>query len=96
MSGTSQSQNGEAFTSLPYLCGSWPKSRDIVQVQISVYRNNPIIDCRLWYAATDGELRPSPKGLTLVLDGLPRLSQALLEAVAYAKANGMLSDGGAA
>jgi hypothetical protein len=96
MDTSAHNDKSEAFIGLPHLCGSCPKGRDLVQVQISEYRNKPIIDCRLWYTATDGELRPGPKGLTLTLDALPRLSQAILEAVAYAKANGMLSKGGAA
>lgn len=79
---------------LPHLLDSWPKGRDIVQIQISEYKNTPIIDCRLWYAATDGELRPGPKGLTLPLDALPRLSNALLQAVSFARAKGLLPEGG--
>ncbi len=84
----------EVPVGLPYLFASWPKGRDLVQVQIAEYRNKPIIDCRLWYTAANGELCASPKGLTLTIDALPRLSQALQKAVLYAKANGLLSEGG--
>ena len=43
---------------------------------------------------TAGELKPSPKGLTLQLDALPKLAQAVQAAMAFASVNGLLANGG--
>ena len=43
---------------------------------------------------TAGELKPSPKGLTLQQHALPKLAQAVQAAMAFANRNDLLLEGG--
>ena len=88
-----QNNSMEGGNALPYLCGSWPKGRDTVQIYLDEYKGKPILDLRCWYSTSDDELKPSPKGLTLTLDALPKLASAISNAMAFAKAQGLLSEG---
>ena len=89
-----QNKSVEGGNALPHLCGSWPKGRDTVQIHLDEYKGKPIIDCRIWYSTAYDELKPGPKGLTLTLDVLPKLAQAINDALVFAKANALLPEGG--
>lgn len=89
----SSTDKGQANNGLPILCGSWAKGRDTVRVQLAEYRGKALLDCRIWYSTPEGELRPSPKGITLTVDALPELASAITKAIARAKSMGLILDG---
>ncbi|MDE2446490.1 MAG: transcriptional coactivator p15/PC4 family protein [Alphaproteobacteria bacterium] len=94
MQNASNNVQGEGGNALPHLCAEWSKGRDVVRVSVTEYRGKPLIDLRCWYEAAGGELKPSPKGITLSLETLPRLADALTTATAFAMANGLIVEGG--
>ena len=86
--------SGKGRLAIPFTAGEWAKGRDTVQIAITEYKGKPLLDLRCWYEAPDGLLKPSPKGLTLQLDALPKLTQAVQAAMAFASVNGLLANGG--
>ena len=79
---------------LPCIVASWPRNiRETVCVKLDQYRGRNTIDVRTWYPGDDGELKPG-KGLTLSVSHLPKLAAALADALAKAKALGLIQEGG--
>jgi hypothetical protein len=64
-----------------------------VQVSLKEFDNKILIDLRVWYQAPDGSLKPTAKGLTLMLDALPALTEALANAKHAAESFGLLLKG---
>jgi hypothetical protein len=54
-------------------------SSQVVRIAIDQFKGKAIIDVRVWYRA-DGELKPSPKGITPPIAQLGELSDALADA----------------
>jgi hypothetical protein len=61
-------------------------TREVVRVQHSTYKGRSFVDCRTWFHDAAGELRATPKGLTLTVDVVPQLIDALQQA--YDQATG--------
>ena len=52
--------------------------RDTVRVTLRTFKGYDLIDVRVWYEDTKtGELKPSPKGISLKLELLPELLEVL-------------------
>ena len=85
---------GEGSNALPYIASEWAKGRDTVRIAITEYNGRQCLDCDIWYTNDAGELKPSPKGLTLQLDALPKLAKAVQAALAFANKSGLLLEGG--
>lgn len=65
----------------PTIIAEWQKnSRESVRVTLGEYAGKPNCDVRIWYEAKDGSLKPSPKGVTVSLEQLPQLAEALVKA----------------
>ena len=75
----------------PLIIASWRKnSRETLMVKLDTFKGASILDLRTWYEGGGGQLRPGRSGLTIAIRHLPRLSQALCEALATASASGLL------
>ena len=83
------------MTSLPVTVAEWRRnSRETIRVQLDEYQGCATIDVRSWYAADDGELRPGRSGITLSVRHLPKLADAVGQALAAAREHRLLNDVG--
>jgi hypothetical protein len=75
----------------PILISEWPLSRgEIARVSIRSFKGTWLIDLRKWYETGDGQLRASPRGISLSLKHLRRISVAMDEALAAAIERGLI------
>ena len=86
--------SGKGRLALPFTAGEWAKGRDTVRIAITEYNGRCCLDCRVWFTNDAGEIKASPKGLTVQLDALPKLAQAVQAAMAFANRNDLLLEGG--
>lgn len=80
---------------LPITIAKFWKSRarnEYVRIEISEYREHPLINIRVWTTGSDGVDRPSVKGISLGIAKLPELTRALLQAEAKAHSIGLLQE----
>lgn len=76
----------------PILISEWRKNkRETVRVQLSQYKGNLTIECRLWYSS-GRELMPGKSGITLGIKNLPVLAEAFSKALDEARTRGLLGD----
>ena len=76
---------------LPHIAAEWPRNnRETVRVQLSIYGERPVIDCRVWFPDQRGELKPGRSGLTLSVKHLPPLAEGLAKALTEAKSRGLV------
>jgi hypothetical protein len=66
-----------------------------IVVSLRSYEGHNLIDLRENYTNTAGQMRPSTRGLCLVVKRLPELSRALQKAMEKARALGLIDDEGA-
>jgi len=60
------------------LIHSFPKNPlEEIRVSLTVFKKKQYIDLRTYYKGDDGEYHPSKKGITLALDLLPDLVEAI-------------------
>jgi hypothetical protein len=64
--------------------------RERVRVTLGEYNARSVVGIRIWYCGTDGSWRPSRAGITTRIDLLPSLTDALVEAQAEARRQGLL------
>lgn len=77
---------------LPILISEWRKNkRQTVRVQLSQYKGNLTIDCRLWHSS-GRELMPGKSGITLGIKNLPVLAEAFSKALDEAHRRGLVGD----
>lgn len=73
----------------------WRNRRgEAVIVQLSEYEGRALIDLRVNFTTPDGTLRPTKKGLSLVVARLPDLLRAVEKAHGKAVELGLLKGGG--
>jgi hypothetical protein len=79
--------------SSPTIVARFAKNRrEHLVVSLSVYRDTPLVDLRLYVPAAEGEgERPTPKGIALNVALIPELRAALEAAEAEAIRLGMIS-----
>jgi len=72
-------------------------AKDRLRVALDQYGGRNIIDIRKWFEPADGgELRATAKGISLDVSRLPALAAMVNDALARARAEGLLpADGGA-
>ena len=67
---------------------AFPKNaREDVRVSLSSYKGRPLIDLRVFYRDGAGEMRPTPKGVSIARELLPEL-EAAVSALRLAEASG--------
>jgi hypothetical protein len=75
----------------PIIVAEWPRnSRELVRIAIDRFNNRFTIDMRSWWQDTDGTFRPSRRGLTLAVEHLPKLADALDKALHRAETLGLV------
>src|ERR1700722_3329201 len=73
------------------LIAEWPLSRgEIARIAIRSFKGTWLIDLRKWYETGDGELRAGPKGISLSLKNLRRISAGMNEAIEVARSRGLI------
>lgn len=66
-------------------------SREVLRVQLQTFKGYELCSVRVWYRERDDEaLKPGKNGLTLRVEKLPDLRDAIDNAIAAAKAEGSL------
>jgi hypothetical protein len=92
---TQNKGGASASPNLPLVVTEWPKnSRETVRISLAQYKGKNILDCRVWYDANDGELKPSPKGLAVEIRHLQAMVSGITQALRQANAMGLLEGGG--
>ena len=51
---------------------------EVVRIARDEYKGTDMVNIRVWFTASDGELRPSKNGLTIRGDQIPQMIEALL------------------
>jgi hypothetical protein len=75
----------------PILIAEWPLSHgDVARVSIRNFKGVWLIDLRKWFETGDGELRAGPKGISLSVNNLRRISAAMNEAIEVAVSRGLI------
>jgi hypothetical protein len=92
-------QRGRARPTLPKpveVAKFWKsRRRDIaVVVALGPYKEHNLISVREHVIGSDGIMRPSTRGVSLVVRRLPELAAALVKALQQARALGLLPDDG--
>lgn len=54
-----------------------PRGRDVLRVSASEFKGTTYVDIRVWYYDREGGLRPSPKGVSLRVEAIPEVVEAL-------------------
>jgi len=73
------------------IVAEWPlNDREIARVSIEKFKDARLINCRKWFRTENGELRPSKRGIALVLRHLPKLAEAFTLALSIARDRGLL------
>jgi hypothetical protein len=73
------------------IVAEWPVSgSDRVRVSLDVYKGRPVINCRRWWLSDSGELRPGKAGIAFSVRHLPRLFDAVQDALALATQRGLI------
>src|SRR5580693_1666503 len=87
----SNSSRSNADDVEPILIAEWPVSRgEIARVAIRNFKGSWLIDLRKWFETGDGQLRAGPKGISLSVKHLRRISEAMTEAIEVARSRGLL------
>ena len=72
-------------------------AKDRLRVALDEYGGRHIIDIRKWFEPADGgELRATPKGISLDISRLPALASMVNDALERARADGLLPRNGSA
>jgi hypothetical protein len=66
-------------------------ARETLRVELDEFKGHQLVAARLWFDDGSGELKPTPKGLTIKVELLPDLIAALAAAEAAARDAGLLS-----
>jgi len=73
------------------LIAEWPiNQRENARVSIERYKGVWLLDCRKWFEAEDGQLRPGKSGIALAIRHLPCFAEAINKAVSIAREHGLL------
>jgi Transcriptional Coactivator p15 (PC4) len=75
----------------PVVIARWWKNRggEEIRVRLSTYKNYNLIDCRTWFTADDGTMRPG-KGFACTVKHLPKLVEVFTSALRKANELGMI------
>jgi hypothetical protein len=82
------------LTTHPIIAAKFWRNRrgEAVFVTLKALEGRPIADVRVHYTDREGKLRPTGKGVAVVMSRLPDLAKAINKAVERAKALGLLPE----
>jgi len=76
---------------LPMEIAHWAKNaKESIRVHLDIYQGTPVFSARTYYAAVDGSWKPTRKGLTLSVQHLPALLEAVSNAEHQARSTGLI------
>jgi hypothetical protein len=64
--------------------------REVLRVALDEFKGHQLVAARLWFDDGSGELKPTPKGLTIKVELLPELIAALRAAETAVRDAGLL------
>jgi pantoate kinase len=70
------------------------RRKDVIVVSLSSFEGRNIVDVRQHFHNEKGQMRPTGKGVAMVVLRLPDLTKAINKALATARELGLLDDGG--
>jgi Transcriptional Coactivator p15 (PC4) len=71
----------------------WRNRRgEAVIVSLRTFEGRILVDCRIFFTASDGRLQATKKGLSLAVARLPELAEAITKALAQARTLGLIGD----
>lgn len=66
----------------PITLAEWPKNqREVIRVELSEYRGQPLISARVWFHGDDDQLLPSKSGISISIKHLPQLAAGIAAAL---------------
>ena len=66
-------------------------SREVLRVMLQTFKGRELVSVRVWYREREGDaLRPGKNGLTVRVEKLPELHEAIGKAIEAAKREGTL------
>ena len=68
------------------------RRKDVIVVSLSTYEGRNLVDVRQHFHNDKGQMRPTSKGVAMVVLRLPDLAKAVNKAMAKAKELGLLDD----
>ena len=75
----------------PVIVGAFDlNASDVVRVELGSFNGRDVIGFRKWFRSADGSVRPTSKGLTVAVRHLPNLARLANEALARARADGLI------
>jgi hypothetical protein len=78
----------------PVMVAEWDRNvREVVRVALDQYNGRYTINTRVWYRDSD-ELKPGKSGITLAVNHLQALAEAMSKTLEAARDLGLLNDGG--
>jgi hypothetical protein len=83
---------GAAMADTPAtVIAEWPvNSRERLRVSIEQYNRSWLFSARRWFAADDGSIQPTKRGLSIGLKHLPRIAEETARALAFAREHGLI------
>jgi hypothetical protein len=73
------------------IVAEWPLSRhEHLRVSVELFNGVWLVNCRKWFEAENGELRPGKQGIALGVKHLPRLAEAVANALSIARERGLI------
>jgi hypothetical protein len=79
------------------IVAEWPLSRhERLRVSVELFKDVWLVNCRKWFEAENGELRAGKQGIALGVKHLPRLAEAVAEALLIARERGLIAVDGEA
>lgn len=77
--------------SFPVVISQWRKNaQEIICATLDSYKNTPTFNARVYYEDAPGQWKPTKKGLTLSVQHLPALRDAVEQAEGSARQLGLL------
>lgn len=87
--------SAQPATLLPIVISEWRRNADeIIRVSLNQFNGRDVIDVRSWWKHQDGLWRPSRSGITLAVQHLTKLSEAMQDALTRARALGLVREEG--
>ena len=77
----------------PTIIAQWELNRrETLWVELHEFRGTKLLGIRKWFTADNGELAPGKSGINVNLKHLPKLAEAINDALVRANAEGLISE----
>jgi hypothetical protein len=77
----------------PIIIAQWELNRrETLRVELHEFRGTKLLGIRKWFATDNGDLAPGKSGINVNVKHLPKLAEAISDALARANAEGLISE----